>query len=227
VDEKALKRGFVELEKLAKSEYHESLNDIAQDPDPQHTAIRLGRLVGVMLKQPFAEVQKLAEPSYRTGAYRAYNLVDAKDFGQPLRIQTWQYQVLERMRSDFSSKDNYIARLSIYKFAEHARDEVGFFGFLAQDVRGYICGDKKIRKKVDDAIKAASNSGTKLPRLTPEVIIGAGGLTLGGYLVQTVPILGLAGAPVIAALVLILYTLGVNAFCKWSKSLRTDQDEKH
>jgi hypothetical protein len=227
VDEKELKSGFVELDELAQLEYHESLNDIARDPDPEHRAIRLGRLVGVMIKQPFAEVQKLGQPSHRTGAYRAHNLVDAKDFKKPSRTKTWQYKALERMQNDLSSNDNYIAQLSLYQFAEYAHHEVGFFGFFAREIRDYICGDKKIRKKVDDAIKSASRTGAKLPKLTPEVIVGAGGLTLGAYLVQTIPILGMVGAPVIAAIVLILYTLGIDAFCKWSQTLRTDEDEKN
>lgn len=227
MDEKELERGFLELGQLAESEYHESLKDITLDPDPQHRAIRLGRLVGVMLKQPFAEVQELSMPSSRTGAYRAYDLIDARDFGKPFRTETWQYQVLARMQRDVSSSDNYVARMSLYQFAEYAHHEVGFFAFFVRDLRDYICGDKKVRKKVDDAIKAASRIGTKLPKLTPEVIVGAGGLTLGAYLVQAIPILGMVGAPVIAAIVIILYTLGLDAFCKWSKSLRTDQDEKH
>jgi hypothetical protein len=228
MDEKELMQGFTKLGELAESEYHESLKDITLDPDPQYRAIRLGRLVGVMLKQPFAEVQELSKPSSRTGAYRAYDLIDRREFGKPFRTETWQYQVLERMQKDASSHDNYIAQMSLYQFAEYAHHEVGFFAFLARDLRDYICGDTKIRKKVDDAIKkTASTTGTKLPKLTPEVIVGAGGLTLGAYLVQAIPILGMMGAPVIAAIVVILYTLGLDAFCEWSKSIRTDQDEKH
>jgi len=78
--------------------------------------------------------------------------------------------------------------------------------------------------------RASSKSGKFAPiagetRLSrPEGIVGAGGLTLGVYLVQPVPILGMVGAPVIAAVVVILYTLGVNAFCQWSESVRTEEE---
>ncbi|MCA6111789.1 hypothetical protein [Bradyrhizobium cenepequi] len=89
-------------------------------------------------------------------------------------------------------------------------------------VRGYICGDPKIRKMVDDAFKKIGKFG-KAP--TPETVVGAGGLTLGAYLVQLIPALGMLGSPVIAALILILYLLGSKAFCGWSSQLKTNENE--
>jgi hypothetical protein len=73
--------------------------------------------------------------------------------------------------------------------------ESGFFGLYARTLRKYICGDKAIRKKVDDAFKAYAKMGGALKAPTPEGVVGAGGLTLGVYLVQAVPALGMAGAP--------------------------------
>jgi hypothetical protein len=48
--------------------------------------------------------------------------------------------------------------------------------------------------------------------------VAAGGTALGTLLVQSVPVLGMVGAPVIAAIVVMLYAVGIDAFCKWVKS---------
>jgi|HubBroStandDraft_6_1064221.scaffolds.fasta_scaffold556339_1 hypothetical protein len=69
--------------------------------------------------------------------------------------------------------------------------------------------------------------GGSLKAPTPEGLVGTGGLTLGVYLVHAVPALRMAGAPVIAGVVLILYVLGVDAFCQWSEGARTHETEKH
>lgn len=87
----------------------------------------------------------------------------------------------------------------------------------------HICGAPEIRQKVADAL--AKIPGGKV--VTPEGAVATGGLGLGVYLVDAVPTLGLVGAPVIAGLIVILYTLGVRGFCEWTDQLRTDEEEKY
>ena len=199
-----IQAGFVELDQLSQVEYQETLVEVLKDPISERRAVRLGRLVGVLLKQPFAEPETLTRPSIRTGAYRAWHLVDADKF-QTHSQTIWQHRVLEQMQRELSSQERHLAHYSLYQFAVDAQHERGFFAFFALTLRRYICGDKRIRKKVEDALKAIGKAGgSQVPRITPEAIVGAGGLTLGVYLVQNIPILGMAGAPVIAAVVVIL-----------------------
>lgn len=227
MDVEELKRGFLELDQLSQAEYRETLAQVVRDPVQERRSIRLGRLVGVLLKQPFAEPKILAHPSIRTGAYRAWHLVDANKFDTHSR-NTWQLQVLEQMQRELSLEERHLEGYSLYQFAVDAQHERGFFAFFALTLRKYICGDKKMRKKVEEALNAlAKAGGPKVPAITPEAIVGAGGLTLGVYLVQSIPILGMVGAPVIAAVVVILYSLGVDAFCNWSAKLRTEEEEKN
>ena len=112
---------------------------------------------------------------------------------------------------------------SPYSFATYLHYETGFFGGFAQTLRKYICGDTKIRNKVKQALKAVPGIGTAIAGATPETAVGAGGLSLGTYLIHTIPILGIAAPPVTAAVVVILYTLGVDAFCKWSTTLHVEE----
>ncbi len=226
MDDQTLQYGFTQLDSLAREEYREALQDIASDRNPQRSAVRIGRLVGVILKEPFATSESLTAPSYRTGAYRAWHLEPPEQFDTPEKTRTWQYQTLAQIRRELAVDSPYYDSMSVYQLALDAQHETGFFGYFARTLRKYICGDPEIRKKVESVIGQAKGD-KNIPTITPEFAVGSGGLALGAYLVQTIPILGMVGAPVIAAVVVILYTLGVNAFCEWSANLRTDEDEKH
>jgi|SRR6185312_1995606 len=224
IDEAALKDGLEELGDLAETEYHQSLAEVASGRDASQSALRVGRLIGVVLKEPFATAYPLQEPSGATVAYRGWELVDEGEFEQ--HTANWQYEALGKIRDELLSEAPYMDDWSTYQFAFDAHYERGFLAFFGRAVRKYICGDPEIRTKVDEALKEASKGGTNLRSVTPEAIVGTGGLGLGVYLVSAIPFLGFFGAPVIAGLVVILYRLGVEGFCDWSEGLRTDDAEK-
>jgi hypothetical protein len=219
----AIGSGFRELELLSEAEYHQSIEEVLADNDTTRAVDRIGRLVGVMIKKPFANVKYVTTPSFRTHAYRSWDLKDEAAFRSAAAKNKLQSEFLDRIRNEVTPE------LSTYQFAREAQNESGFFGLYAQACGKYICGDKKIRKKVDDAFKAYTKSkmGGAIKAFTPEGLVGAGGLTFGAYLIEAHPIFGMAGAPVIAGMILILYTLGIDAFCEWWPGLRTDEVEKH
>ncbi|MBD3925654.1 hypothetical protein IEZ26_13555 [Nocardioides cavernae] len=228
MDDEEFREGLNSLDRLALTEYHDGLAVVSQDPDPRHAAVRLGRLVGVELKEPFAKSRPLASPSERTAAYRGWDLVASReDFDRADRVATWQYQALGAIKAELAADDPRVRDWTTYDFAFWAQNEEGFFGFFARAVRRYICGDPVVRAKVEEATTTSRKSGIAVADLSPEVVVASGGAALGTYLVATVPFLGFMGVPVIVALVLILYRLGVEGFCDWSNSLRTDEDEKH
>ncbi|WP_271593061.1 hypothetical protein [Bradyrhizobium sp. CCBAU 65884] len=213
--------GVVQLDRLARVEYHQSLQEIVDEKDKERAARRLGRLVGVVLKEPFANPSELKEKSRRTSAYRSWELKPQQDFEAAAKTHPEALKRLEWLRGELSKQG--MMTTDSYQLALQAHHESGFFALLMRVVRGYICGDPKIRKMIDEAFKKIGRLG-KAP--TPETVVGAGGLTLGAYLVQLIPALGMLGAPVIAALILILYLLGSKAFCEWSGQLNTTNEEE-
>jgi len=62
MDEDTIKAGFDELGLLADVEYHQSLTDVLAHPDKDKVVERVGRLVGVLIKEPFATASDLAIP---------------------------------------------------------------------------------------------------------------------------------------------------------------------
>ena len=219
MDTDSLTDGFRELDSLAKDEYRQSLADIFTDSDTDKAVERLGRLVGVLIKEPFADPQLLASPSERTGAYRAWLLKNENAFNSVAATDPPQYELLEEFAKEFLFAEGFSDKEKIYRVAQDAQHESGFFALYTVLLRKYICGDKDVRKKFDDAFKGFASMGGPKKAPTPEGLVGASGLALGAYLVQTWPALGMAGAPAIAAVVLILYKLGVETFCEWSKYL--------
>ena len=49
-------------------------------------------------------------------------------------------------------------------------------------------------------VQTAKRAGLNLKNVTPEMIVASGGLTIGAALVQSVPALGMMGAPMIAGI---------------------------
>ncbi len=223
-----LREGLRSLNAMAAGEYHQSLNQVAMDSDEHRAAVRVGRLVGVILKEPFASARDRDTPSARSAAFKEWDLVrSAEEFATPERIATWQYKALEELKTALVGEEPRLKGWSVYDFAIDAHNERGFFGYFARAVRHYICGNRRVRRNVRRAIKDARKGGVSITDMSPELVIASGGAALGTYLVTEVPFLGFVGVPVIAGLVVILYRLGVEGFCDWSASLRTDEDEKH
>src|SRR6266404_4599257 len=79
--------------------YKASLAEIIPDDDRQRSAARVGRLVGVLIKE-FANAENLGQPSVHTGAYRAWNLVDESDFDKRFRTPIWQRRAIEIMQQE-------------------------------------------------------------------------------------------------------------------------------
>jgi len=220
MEEQTLREGLAELSRLSQQEYNQDLSSLMKETNEDARTAKLARLAGVVLKQPFATPIELASPSPYSGAIRAWELVGEKAFEVAAAERPWQLHVIQQMQRELG-----LEQMAPYDLAQAAHHEVGFFGFFARSARKYICGDKEVRRKVKQALRSVGKPGEIASNLTPEHIVGAGGLTLGTVLVQNVPLLGVVGAPVIAALVVILYTLGVDAFCRWTEHLSTQREE--
>ena len=119
MDREILTAGLMELDSLAEAEYREPLAAVLTDSDKIRGAVRIGRLVGVLLKEPFAVAQLLQEPSHRTAAYRAWHLVSPEVFVAHDRLTTWQHQALAQMKQELASEEPYLAQMSEYDFAQH------------------------------------------------------------------------------------------------------------
>ena len=94
-------KAFQELDKLSKDEYGASLSEVLGDPSrlQEDRLWRVGRLIGITVKAPFADKPVRINPSTSvTGAQRAWNLnlarLDSKAEG------LWQYKLISGLLAD-------------------------------------------------------------------------------------------------------------------------------
>jgi hypothetical protein len=213
-----LENGFRQLDSLARKEYHEPLTEVAVGPeDDEKRLLRIGRLIGVVMKQPFANEKTLDRPSVYSQAYREWELKSPEEFDDAGIKNPQDYKALKMLSTD----PEVISTLgqppaSVYDLAIIAHHERGFFSFLGVSCRKYLCKDKKLRGEIDRQVKDAKSAGFNLKNVTPEMVVASGGLAIGTSLVQAIPVLGIMGAPVIAGIVLIIYSVGIDAFCSWA-----------
>lgn len=206
VDALTVRKGFEELSNLSHEEYGVTIFDLLADQDltQEQKSLRIGRLMGVMIKQPFSEQHPIAPAKSRTGALRTWELKEA-NFAKPELVRTWQYDVLEIIRKEAKFS-------SVQDLAGDAQRETGFFWYLARSCHKYICGDQAMKQ----TISAAVSQGSVL--ITPQGFLNASGTAIAIYLVQAVPWLTPAAAPLIAGIVVIIGTIGLDAFCGWTAS---------
>jgi hypothetical protein len=215
IEAKQLQQGLTVLESLAQEEYQEDLDSILADPTrtQDERLLRIGRLVGVVLKQPFASpvpiVDRTDPTATVTGASRMWVLKSEAEFDK----KTWQYEVLEALREEEDWHP------TVYDLAYNLDEEKRFFRFLVNSTRKYICGDPALRQKIDAEVKASLPSGGAV---SVAAIMGPASTAVAVTLVQYVPWLGVAGASLIAGLVLWLVLLikriGIDAFCQYAES---------
>jgi hypothetical protein len=224
MDEAAIAESLARLDSLAVDEYRMPLSEVVADDDATRSTARLGRLVGILLKEPFAVPTPREQPSGVTGAHRSWLLLGEDAFNDPERQRTWQYKTLEMVRSDLESEPEFafFEDWGVWDFADYAGTERAFFGFFARAARPYICGNSETRQAVDEALRT---SGVAKGAAPVSAMIGADLL----YHLSQVPFLGATDITLIAGLSLILGRIGLDGFCDWSKQYIQvdDQDMPH
>jgi hypothetical protein len=74
-------------------------------------------------------------------------------------------------------------------------------------------------------VAQAKAAGFNTKHLRPEVFVQAGGLALGSLLVTHVPVFAYVGTHVIAGFVLVLYSIGADAFCGYVRDYVHDKQQ--
>lgn len=213
-----LESGIDALEQLSQTEYRQGLSTILARPGTEQgeSLLRVGRLIGVELKKPFATSRTTAEPSEFSGAYREWIVKSSEQLDEASLSQTWQYQVVDRLRHEESTEGTWVPETTL-EFVQYVPTERGFFGYLARSFRRYICQDPTLAGQVAANIEGARRVGLDI--LDPKTAVAATGAALGTLLVQSSPVFGVIGVSGIAGIVLVLYSVGLDAFCDWAKSV--------
>ncbi|MEU6351040.1 hypothetical protein ABZ896_17155 [Streptomyces sp. NPDC047072] len=228
----ALEKAVAELDQLSRDEYDSGLFDLLTDrhrPELERNW-RLGRLLGVAVKKPFAAKSPLDPGLSRTQARRAWELLP-ETFDDGESQATWQFQVLATLASDVE-----VAELSglyppeegipitelVRAAATKMQQERGFFRCMALSAHKYLCGDPAVRANVDESVRA---SGVQNLPLDSKSLVGVGAASAADVISTNVPMLGVSGELLIVGFLIIIGNIGLDGFCSWVSEdvIRRDQ----
>ena len=178
---------------------------------------RLARLMGVVAKQPFSNPAKADPRKTATGTQREWHL-DGALLAQADRRESWQFGSLESLWREQDPGSS-----SVEDFALNAHHELGIFRLMGRSLRGHICGDPDAAARVSSAVDDIRRSGPFDPS-SRQTLLSASVSSLATYLAATVSWLGGPASPLVAAVIFILASKGLNQFCQWTE--RQDRDSR-
>jgi hypothetical protein len=205
ITSKMMEEGVNQLNQLAESEYGLNLSSVVKYPDRFY----FGRLLGIMIKEPFSEVQPYPE---FPGTKRRWEIVTER-LDEPSARETWQFRLIEQLQKESVEygEENYP---SIDAMVERVKSESGLFWHLVRSIRKYICNDPKFARELSQKMDGLRQAG--VAATLPSASIAA---SLATTVAVQIPWLGIASAPVITGVVILLWNIGSDAFCSWSAEI--------
>lgn len=200
--------GIEALSELCKVEYGPNINQLMEDTSitDEMRLLRIGRLIGITLKQPFADSHTVNPRNTKTWASRGWEVREEfhgfdDDFRLltqfPTESSTWQYDVLNRLRGEEGYR-------SVPELMNAMNFERRFFSALARSFHKHVCGDANLCKQLHEAAGDTT--------------------TIAVLLVQALPLLVVA-PPVLGGFVLIVKKYGISEFCAWIDQKADQVDE--
>lgn len=204
------------LDALSSRHYKQNLKALLAYVETPKGRRQYARLLGVMLKEPFAEEVARA-PSKSTGAVIGLRWKENDEL-RKIAPNTWQFRFMRELLSEDRgqrlSEDEAFGMLTYYKY----ESSLGKFVFEA--FRDRICGDARTSKAVRDAIAQAKKAGVSLTNPnTAALSVGAASLVAVTVAAHMSPMLAAVGAPVIGGVALLILQIGVDGFCRWTRAV--------
>jgi hypothetical protein len=219
VMEAAMLRFERDLDRLALEHYRLSGPELLASLDTDLGRIQYARLLGVMVKEPFAEPFK-RRPSTRTKARIGLRWKSTETLRESVP-GTWQFAfVREIVREERELESDPSDAIVIDYLETQARYETNLGKHIFQAFHRRICGSAEASEAVQKALEAARAAGVKLVDPT------AAGISVGMSSLVAVSVaslfsgpIAIAAAPVIGGIALLLCQVGLEGFCSWSKEL--------
>jgi hypothetical protein len=112
----------------------------------------------------------------------------------------------------------------VEELAGDALYERGFWWYMAKSAHSYICGNKKLEQQIEAAAAEVQQQGGPAALVSRQALLAAGSSTVATVLIQTIPWLSIAAAPVLTGLVIVICSIGINGFCGWAADRLQDPE---
>ena len=223
MNEDAIQAGVIQFERalarLAPQHYRLSGAELLAALGTDLGRIQYARLLGVMVKEPFAEPFD-RRPSTRTRARIGLKWKPTETLREAVP-GTWQFAFVRDLVREERNLEADPSDDTVIQYLEtEARYETNLGKHIFQAFHRRLCGSAETSEAVRKAIAAARAEGVKLADPT------AAGISVGVSSLVAVSVaalfsgpIALAAAPVIGGIALMLCQIGVDGFCSWSQEV--------
>jgi hypothetical protein len=215
-EREALLEGIENLQNLAQEEYRVDLNQLLQEFPSETGTLRYTRLLGVMLKEPFASPANIAGGSRHSGAYRGWKWEPDRIL-RPGSQELWQYRVIQALyneRFGRPAQDPVPDDVLIRFVQDEGATENRLSLILLRSIHQHVCGNETAKANIEEGIEEARRQGVSLTNPTPQALIPSAGLGVCGIIMTSVPFGPFLG-PLAGGLTIMVLNVGIDTFCTW------------
>ena len=214
-EEKILKQAIQKLSTLSQSEYKENLNTLmkGQGENKNKEILRYNRLLGVMLKEPFAHSFKQAEPSERSGAYFSWVWQPEKLIDENSK-KVWQYDAINYIYSNRISKTRPTESELLKFLKDDVSTENGLSTYLLASIRKHLCGNKNASREITQAIEEIRRQGISIVDPNVRNLISLSSMGVVTMMIKYIPNGEMLG-PLAGGITLLILNIGLDTFCNW------------
>lgn len=208
-----LQEGLTPLQELCVGEYHIALNDVLFGDGDELAFKRLGRLMCVWLKEPFAQSFPY-DPDIPTNWARSLRCweIHGPVPSDVIATHAPQREILELFAAEWTRPVEFLA-------------EFNLFHSMCKRLRPLVCDDWKALDNAEKIAKELRKEGQDVQLLTKNQIIGAASVGLATYLVQNLPWLSTDHMPLVAGTTLLGVCMGQRKLCQLLTDFVNSNDE--
>ena len=206
--------GLHQLDELAVGEYGETLDSIMSSPDQALVLRRIGRLMSVWYKQPFAESFPY-NPDIPTNWARAQ--------------RCWEIHNQPSSALIDNNKDCVEFLVLVSKELDRPVEvlfEFNIFMSLCKKLKSIVCDEVEVLKRAEKIAKELNKQGNNVSLITTNQVLGAAAVAFATYLVQNSSWLQGSHMPIVTGFTILAVSIGQNRLCNLITDFIESDDPK-
>ncbi len=200
------------LNHLAQGEYGQTLGSILSDKAQELAFKRVGRLLGVYLKEPFA-ISFSFDPDSPSNWARSQRFWEIRNIPDPNVIASHEarFSLLAQIAGDWHRPIEYVAEYNV-------------FLWLCRKFRPIVCGEAKTLENSEKIAKDLEKQGIDVATLSMNQGFGIAAVTVASYLSQQLPDLA-NHSPIVTGATLLVLCFGQRKLCKFMTEFDASYDK--
>jgi len=209
-----LEQGLEVLNNISEGEYKTPLLQVVQSPDEYLVFKRIGRLMCVWIKQPFASSFPYNPdlPSNWAKSALFWEIHEPVSPSQ-IRLHRSQAELLDFFAAEWSRPAEYMGEFNI-------------FYSICKKLRPIVCGKSEVLERAEKVADDLRKQGPEVNLLTLNQVLGVASVSFASYLVHHLSWLSPDHMPIVTGCTLLVTCLGQNKLCESMMSFESTYSER-